>query len=198
MVVVLLQDGECDTAVDTQRVDRHEALVARLLLDYRELSIAEVLRTDAHKVGIPLAEVAAQHEHITYSFQCLDLVPAQFQHLLRAETICRLLTNLEVIDVRDFIRSERNLAGDIVRYINLAVTRIQFHSVLRRPVQHGNQVGFDVAYGRILQSLVCEERHKVVPEHAADHGGHDGATELPLDVLQLVDQHTIILFNLRV
>jgi hypothetical protein len=38
----------------------------------------------------------------------------------------------------------------------------------------------------------------VIPKHAADHGGHDGATELPLNVIQLVDKHTIILFNLRV
>ena len=56
MVVVLLQYGKGDTAVDAQRVDRHKALVARLLLDYRELPIAEVLRTDAYQVGIPLAE----------------------------------------------------------------------------------------------------------------------------------------------
>jgi len=55
-----------------------------------------------------------------------------------------------------------------------------------------------VADGGVLQLLVCEERHKVVPEYAADHGRHDGATELPLDVLQLIDKHTIILFNLRV
>ena len=59
MVVVLLQYGECDTAVDAQRVDRHETLVARLLLDYRELTVAEVLRTDANQVGISLTEVAA-------------------------------------------------------------------------------------------------------------------------------------------
>jgi len=52
--------------------------------------------------------------------------------------------------------------------------------------------------GGILQSLVCEERHEVVPEHAADHGRHDGATELPLDVLQLIDQHPVVLLDLRV
>ena len=50
LVVVLLQDGEGDSAVDAQRVDRHETLVTRLLLDDRELSVAEVLRTDAHQV----------------------------------------------------------------------------------------------------------------------------------------------------
>jgi hypothetical protein len=38
----------------------------------------------------------------------------------------------------------------------------------------------------------------VVPEHRRNHGGHNGTTELPLDVLQLVDQHTIILFDFRV
>ena len=54
------------------------ALVSRLLLDYRELTVAEVLRTDAYQVGIPLTEVAAKHEHITHSFQCLYLVTAQF------------------------------------------------------------------------------------------------------------------------
>ena len=52
--------------------------------------------------------------------------------------------------------------------------------------------------GGILQSLVCEERHKVIPEYAADHGRHDGATELALDILQFADQHTIILLDLRV
>ena len=65
-------------------------------------------------------------------------------------------------------------------------------------VEYRNQVRLHMPDGGILQSLVCDERHKVVPEHAADHGGHNGTTELPLDVLQLVDQHTIILFNLRV
>ena len=103
MIVVLLQDGKGDTAVDTQRVDRHEALIAGLLLDYRELTVAEVLRTDAHKVGITLTEVAAQHEHIAHTFQCLYLVPAQFQHLLRAEAVGRLLANLKMIDVADFV-----------------------------------------------------------------------------------------------
>jgi len=38
----------------------------------------------------------------------------------------------------------------------------------------------------------------MVPEHAADHGGHNGATKLPLDVLQLVDQHAVVLLDLRV
>ena len=52
--------------------------------------------------------------------------------------------------------------------------------------------------GGLLQSLVGKERHNVVPEHAADHGGHNGTTELPLDVLQLIDQHTIVLLNLWV
>ena len=52
--------------------------------------------------------------------------------------------------------------------------------------------------GGILQSLVCEERHKVVPEHRGNHGWHDGATKLPLDVLQLVYQHTVVLLDLRV
>ena len=119
MVVVLIQDGEGDTAVDAETVDRHETLVAGLLLNDRELTVAEVLRTDAHQVGVSLTEVAAKHKHIAHSLQCLYLVPTQFQHLLRAKTICRLLTNLEVVDVRDFIRRERNLAGDIVRDVYL-------------------------------------------------------------------------------
>lgn len=50
MVVVLLQDSEGDTAVDAQRVDRNEALVARLLLNYRELPVSKILRTYAHQV----------------------------------------------------------------------------------------------------------------------------------------------------
>ena len=68
MIVVLLQYSEGDSAVDTQRVDRHEALVARLLLDYRELTIAEVLRTDANQIRITLTEVTTKHEHVTHSF----------------------------------------------------------------------------------------------------------------------------------
>ena len=103
-----------------------------------------------------------------------------------------------MIDVAYFVWCERNLAGDIVRDVHLAVTRIQLHAILGRPVEHRNQVGLHMSDGGILQSLVCEERHKMVPEHAADHGGHDGATELSLDVLQLVDQHTIVLLDLRV
>ena len=197
MVVILLQYGKGDTAVDAQRVNRHETLVARLLLNYRELTVAEVLRTDSNQVGVSLTKVAAQHEHIAHLLQRLDLVLAQFQHLLRAEAVCRLLAYFKMIDVRDFIRRERNLAGDIVRDVNLAVTWIQFHSVLRRPVQNRNQVRLHMSDGGILQSLVCEEWHKVVPEHAADHSGHNGTTKLPLDALQLVDQHTVVLLYLR-
>lgn len=37
----------------------------------------------------------------------------------------------------------------------------------------------------------------MVPEHAADHGWHDGATKLPLDVLQLVDKHLVVLLDVR-
>jgi hypothetical protein len=37
----------------------------------------------------------------------------------------------------------------------------------------------------------------VVPEHAADHGGHDGATKLLLNVLQLIDKHPVVLLDLR-
>ena len=76
MVVVLLQDSEGDTAVDAQAVDGHKALVTRLLLNDGELTVAEILRTDANQVGIPLAEVASQDEHVAHSFQCLYLVPA--------------------------------------------------------------------------------------------------------------------------
>ena len=130
MVAIFLQYGKGDTAVDAQRVYRHEALVARFLLDYREMTIAEVLRTDAHQVGVSLPEVAAKHEHVAHSFQCLYLVFPHLYDFLRAETVCRLLTNLEMIDVRDFIRRERNLAGDIVRDVHLAVTRIQLHAIL--------------------------------------------------------------------
>ena len=68
MVVVLLQDGEGDTAVDAQGVDRNEALVARLLLNYRELPVTEVLWADAYQVGVSLTEVAAKHEHISHTF----------------------------------------------------------------------------------------------------------------------------------
>ena len=78
MVVVLFQDGEGDTAVDAQRIDRHKALVAGLLLDYRELTIAEVLRTDAYQVGVSLTEITTKDEHVAHSFQCLYLVTAQF------------------------------------------------------------------------------------------------------------------------
>ena len=38
----------------------------------------------------------------------------------------------------------------------------------------------------------------MIPKYAADHGWHDDTTELPFDVLQLVDQHTIVLLDLRV
>ena len=74
MVVVLLQYSEGDTTVDAETVDRHETFVAGLLLHDRKLAIAEVLRTDAHQVGIPLTEVASQYKHIAHSLQCLDLV----------------------------------------------------------------------------------------------------------------------------
>ena len=59
MVVVLLQDGKGDTAVDAKRVDRHETLVARFLLYDRKLAIAEVLRRYANQVAVSLSEVAA-------------------------------------------------------------------------------------------------------------------------------------------
>ena len=78
MVVVLLQYSEGDTAVDAETVDRHETLVAGLLLNDGELTVAEVLRTDAYQVGVSLTEVATQHKHVTHTFQCLYLVPAQF------------------------------------------------------------------------------------------------------------------------
>ena len=35
MVAIFLQYGKGDSRVDAQRIDRHEALVAGLLLDYR-------------------------------------------------------------------------------------------------------------------------------------------------------------------
>ena len=50
MVTIFLQYGKGYTAVDAQRVDRHEALVAGLLLNYRELTVSKVLRTDTHQV----------------------------------------------------------------------------------------------------------------------------------------------------
>ena len=102
-----------------------------------------------------------------------------------------------MIDVADFIRRQRNFAGYVIGNIDFTIARVQLYSVLRRPVEHRNQVRFHMSYGRILQSLFCEKRYEMVPEHAADHGRHDGATELPLDILQLVDQHTIVLLNLR-
>ena len=63
MVVVLLKNGEGDTAVDAQAVDGHKALVTRLLLNDGELTIAKVLWTDAYHVRVSLTEVAAKHEH---------------------------------------------------------------------------------------------------------------------------------------
>ena len=74
IVAIFLQYGEGDTAVDAQRVDGNETLVARFLLDYRELPIAEVLRTDAHKVAVSLTEITSEHEHITNTLQCLNLI----------------------------------------------------------------------------------------------------------------------------
>ena len=67
VVAVLFQDGECNTTVDAHGVDGYEAFVAGLLLHDGELSITEVFRTDAHKVGIPLTKIATKHEHITHS-----------------------------------------------------------------------------------------------------------------------------------
>ena len=37
----------------------------------------------------------------------------------------------------------------------------------------------------------------MVPEYTADHGGHDGATELPLNASQLRHKHPVVLLNLR-
>jgi hypothetical protein len=44
VVVVFLQDGKGNLGVDAQRVDWHEAFVARLLLDDAELAVAKILR----------------------------------------------------------------------------------------------------------------------------------------------------------
>lgn len=37
----------------------------------------------------------------------------------------------------------------------------------------------------------------MIPEHAADHCRHDGATELVFNIAQLIHQHSIVLLNLR-
>ena len=42
MVAIFLQYGKGDTAVDAQRVDRHETLVARFLLNDGELTVLKV------------------------------------------------------------------------------------------------------------------------------------------------------------
>jgi hypothetical protein len=50
MVVVLLQYSESDTAVYAECVYWNKALVSGLLLNYRESTVSEVLRADAHQV----------------------------------------------------------------------------------------------------------------------------------------------------
>jgi hypothetical protein len=50
--------------------------------------------------------------------------------------------------------------------------------------------------GGVLQTLVSQEWNEMIPKDAADHGGHDGATELVFNVIQLVHQHAVVLFNL--
>ena len=42
VVVVFLQDGKGNLGIDAQRVDWHEAFVACLLLDYREMPVLKV------------------------------------------------------------------------------------------------------------------------------------------------------------
>jgi hypothetical protein len=51
--------------------------------------------------------------------------------------------------------------------------------------------------GGVLQTLVSQERNEMIPKDATDHRGHDGATKLLLDVLQLIDKHTVVLLDLR-
>ena len=59
MVIVSFKDGKGYSGVDAQSVDRHKAFVTSLLLDDRELAVAEVLRTDAHKVAVSLTKITA-------------------------------------------------------------------------------------------------------------------------------------------
>ena len=130
VIAVLLQYSECDTAVDAQSVDRHKALVASFLLHDGELAVAKVLRRYPNQVAVSLSEVAAKHKHVTHTFQRCNLVLAQFSHLLLSEVVSIFLPNFKMIYVADFIGRERNLAGDIVRDVHLAVTRIQLHAIL--------------------------------------------------------------------
>jgi hypothetical protein len=101
-----------------------------------------------------------------------------------------------VIDVAYFVGRERNLTGDIVWDVHLAVTWIQFHSVLRRPVEHRNQICFDMSDSGVLQMLVGQEWNEVIPEDAADHCRHNGAAKLLLNVSKFIHKHPIVLLNL--
>ena len=105
MIAVLLQNGKRNLCVDAQCIYRHKAFVASLLLHDAELTIAEVFWRYAHKVAVSLAKVASQNKHISHLFKRLDLVFSKFHHLLLSEVIRFLLTDFEVIDVRDFIRT---------------------------------------------------------------------------------------------
>jgi hypothetical protein len=131
VVVVFFKDSKSYPCINAERVNRHKTFIAGLLLHDAKLTIAEVLRRYTHKVAVSLTKVAAQYEHIPHTLQCLNLVFAQLLHLLLSEIVCFFLAYLEVVDVADFIRSQRNLRWDIVWYIHLAITWIQFYTVLR-------------------------------------------------------------------
>ena len=109
MVIVSFKDGKGYPCINAERVNRHKTFIAGLLLHDAKLTVAEVLRTDAHKVAVSLTEITSEHEHITNALQCINLVFAQLLHLLLSEVICFFLADFEMINMADFIRCERNL-----------------------------------------------------------------------------------------
>ena len=137
IVAVFVQNSKCYTAIDAQSVDRHKAFVTSLLLYDTEDAIAEVLGADTYHVGIPLTEVTTKYEHVAHLLQCFNFVATHFHHLLHAEAVSVFIDDLKMIDVTDLVGSKRYLVRNIIRDVNLAVTRVKFYAILRRPIEHG-------------------------------------------------------------
>ena len=78
-------------------------------------AVAEVLRNDAHHVGISLPKVTTKYEHVAHLLQCFNFVATHFHHLFHAEVVAFTLSYLEMVDVADFVWSERYLVRNIQR-----------------------------------------------------------------------------------
>jgi hypothetical protein len=106
-------------------------------LDYTEDSIAEVLWADTYHIGVSLPKVTTKYEHVAHLLQCFNFVATHFHHLLHAEVVAILTEDLKMIDVTDLVGSKRYLVRNIIRDVNFAVTRVQFHAILGTPIEHG-------------------------------------------------------------